>query len=76
MTTNHPNPTPCVRCADDIYPPQRAMLGYTTCMTCGEVEARGVKHTVGFIPKSNYVYVSPRSLDLLKAANPKRQQEC
>lgn len=65
----------CLTCGDDIYPPQRSLLGYTTCLHCGEEKAREVKHTIGFIPKSNYVYISPRSLGLLKATNPKRQQE-
>jgi hypothetical protein len=41
---------------------RRSMLGYATCMECGEVEARQVKHCIVPMPKSNYIVVSDVSL--------------
>lgn len=41
---------------------RRSMLGYATCMECGEVEARQVKHCIVPMPKSNYIVVSDLSL--------------
>jgi hypothetical protein len=41
---------------------RRSMLGYKTCMTCGENEARQVKHCIVPMPKSNYIVVSDVSL--------------
>ena len=37
------------------YDNRRAQLGYTTCVTCGEKEARQRKHTVVPLHKSNYM---------------------
>lgn len=72
MTPRPPTLTcPCRR----PVPARRAALGYTTCLPCGEKQAHLVKHTTLAMPKSNYVYVSPQALHLLKQANPKRQQE-
>jgi hypothetical protein len=45
-------------------------MGYVTCMPCGEVEARKVRHTIAPLNKSNYIVVSDR--DMLKQLNPKR----
>ena len=36
----------------------RVSLGYDTCLVCGEIEARKVKHTVVPMHKSNYIVVS------------------
>jgi ribosomal protein L37AE/L43A len=47
----------CALCNDDINP-KRVALGYDTCLRCGEVEARKVKHTVVPLHKSNYIVVS------------------
>jgi len=49
----------------------RAALGYSTCLTCGEREARSVKHTVA-IPFSKGAYQLITNPDLLKQTNPKR----
>lgn len=54
------------RCGDDV-PAKRAALGYRTCLSCGEVAARQVKHTVAPLPKSNYVLFT--DLELLKGLN-------
>ena len=56
----------CFKCADDIDE-QRWMLGYRVCMHCGEIMARGRKHTIVPMAKSNYVVVT--NLDLLKGLN-------
>ena len=48
------------RCRDCnvIIQQGRVSLGYDTCLVCGEVEARKVKHTVVPMHKSNYIVVS------------------
>lgn len=48
----------------------RLALGYTTCLWCGELEAKKVKHTIAPLNKSNYVLVT--DLTMLKQLNPKR----
>ena len=40
---------------------RRSMLGYATCMPCGEVEARQVKHTIAPLHKSNYIVITNRA---------------
>ena len=47
----------CKLC-DAIIPIGRFKLGYDTCLDCGEVEARKVRHTVVPLHKSNYIVVS------------------
>ena len=49
----------CVRCGDYVAP-ERAALGFRLCMSCGEKEARGVRHCVVPLHKSNYVLVTDR----------------
>lgn len=51
----------CRQCGNAI-PTRRSMLGYATCLDCGEVEARQVKHCIVPMPKSNYIVVSDLSL--------------
>lgn len=41
---------------------RRGMLGYKTCLDCGEADARKVKHCIVPMPKSNYIVVSDVSL--------------
>lgn len=50
---------------------RRYSLGYRTCLPCGEIEARRVKHTIA-IPytKGAYQYIS--NAELMKQTNPKR----
>ena len=56
----------CVDCQSDIADARYA-LGYKTCMSCGEQEARSYKHTIVPMPKSNYIVVT--DLELLKGLN-------
>jgi ribosomal protein L37AE/L43A len=37
-------------------------LGLRTCMSCGEAQAKQVKHTIVPMPKSNYIVVTDPSL--------------
>jgi len=39
----------------------RAELGYDTCTTCGEMEARRVRHTVVPMHKSNYIPITNKA---------------
>jgi ribosomal protein L37AE/L43A len=48
---------PCIVC-DSLYPKDRAALGYSTCMRCGEVLAKQRKHTVAPMHKSNYMLIT------------------
>jgi len=48
----------------------RYKLGYKTCLTCGEIAAKEVKHCIAPLNKSNYYYIS--SMETLKQLNPKR----
>jgi len=40
----------------------RYKLGFYTCLDCGEVHARKVKHCVVPMPKSNYILVTDMSM--------------
>lgn len=50
----------CMKCrkCDEHITIRRVELGYSTCLTCGEAEAKQVIHTVVPMHKSNYVVVS------------------
>jgi len=55
------------------FPAARARLGYTTCLSCGDRQARTLQFCVVPMNKSNYVVVSnPAELTML---NPKRVGE-
>ena len=56
----------CIRCGDEVKP-ERYELGYHTCLSCGEHEARSYKHCIVPMPKSNYIVVT--DLELLKGLN-------
>jgi len=58
----------CVQCGGDVAP-RRADLGYLTCLTCGDREARSVRHTVVPMNKSNYTVIT--NLTELAQLNPK-----
>ncbi len=47
----------CRKCNTPITS-KRAELGYSTCLTCGEAEAKQVVHTVVPMHKSNYVVIT------------------
>jgi hypothetical protein len=59
----------CVECGGFIAH-ARYKLGYNTCLQCGEIAAKNVKHTIAPLNKSNYYYIS--SMEILKQLNPKR----
>ena len=59
----------CLRCGDEV-PDGRAMLGYDSCLPCGEHYARKRKHCIVPMNKSNYMVVSDP--EMLKQLNPKR----
>jgi hypothetical protein len=64
--------TPCA-CCGLLYPTARAELGYDTCTTCGELEARRVRHTVVPLNKSGYMaYSAEAARTIVKQLNPKR----
>lgn len=57
----------------NLYPAARAKLGYTTCLPCGDRQARTVTFCTVPMNKSNYVVISnPAELTML---NPKRTGE-
>lgn len=57
----------CSCCHFGTVPLGRYKLGYSTCLPCGEQQAKEVKHTVVPMPKSNYILVTDKSL--LKGLN-------
>lgn len=60
------------RCGGDIHP-KRVALGYRTCLSCGDKQARAVTFCTVPMNKSNYVVVSNPTE--LKQLNPKRVGE-
>ena len=59
-TKRHLTTAPCALCGL-LYPLARAELGYDTCTTCGEMEARRVRHTVVPMHKSNYIPITNKA---------------
>lgn len=57
----------CPVCHIEDIPIKRYKLGYRTCLTCGEAQAKKVKHTIAPMPKSNYMLFT--DLSLLKGLN-------
>jgi len=58
----------CRQC-ENWYPDERFNIGYETCKSCGEIEAKKVKHTIAPMHKSNYMVIS--NLEDLKGINNK-----
>lgn len=50
----------CVKCQMEEVAAKRVEAGFITCLRCGEVDARKVRHTVVPMHKSNYVVISDR----------------
>jgi len=67
---NEDNRYLCTKCYGGYVPHARWRLGYSTCLPCGDLVAKEVKHTVAPINKSNYMYISDPQM--LKQLNPKR----
>ena len=57
----------CTACHIEEVAAKRSEAGYRTCLRCGEVAAKQVRHTIVPMHKSNYVVVSDRAL--LKCLN-------
>jgi len=49
----------CRKCQRE-FDSRRALVGYVTCLPCGEVEAKGIKHCIVPMHKSNYVVITDR----------------
>ena len=60
----------CTCCYAERIPPARAKLGYRTCLSCGEKDAKKVKHCAVPLNKSNYMLVTDKAI--LTQLNPKR----
>ena len=58
----------CKNCHADIAD-ARHQLGYTTCLDCGDIDAKRVVHCIAPMHKSNYVVIS--NLEDLKGINNK-----
>lgn len=58
-----------VACGEEVDA-RRVVLGYQTCLRCGDVEAKQRKFTIAPINKSNYMMIT--NPELLKQLNPKR----
>ena len=58
------------RCCGGEYSYERWVIGYKTCMSCGESIARQKKHTIAPMNKSNYMLITDSAT--LKQLNPKR----
>jgi RNA polymerase-binding transcription factor DksA len=53
----------CNECDEPITPQARAELGYTTCLSCGDKQARATVRTVAPMHKSNYMlFTDPADL--------------
>ena len=52
----------CVKCQMEEVAAKRVEAGFITCLRCGEVDARRVRHTVVPMAKSNYIVVTDRTI--------------
>ena len=59
----------CRECGESFLPVKRAELGYTTCLPCGDKQARATVRTVAPMHKSNYMLFT--NLEDLKGINNK-----
>jgi hypothetical protein len=50
----------CLTCYSERIPPARANLGYKTCLSCGDKQAKATIRTVAPMHKSNYVLITNR----------------
>ena len=62
----------CTTCYAERVPPARAKLGYRSCLTCGDKQAKTVKHTIAPMHKSNYMLFT--NMEDLKGINNKGGQ--
>lgn len=57
----------CNRCYAEFVEDERVVLGYLSCLPCGEKQAKRTRHCIVPMAKSNYIVVSDR--ELLKGLN-------
>jgi ribosomal protein L37AE/L43A len=50
----------CNRCHADFVEDERVVLGYLSCLPCGEKAAKQRKHTIVPMHKSNYMVITDR----------------
>jgi len=58
----------CNRCYAEFVEDERVVLGYLSCLPCGEEQAKRKKHTIVPMHKSNYVPITNRE-DLMGINN-------
>lgn len=58
----------CNRCYGEFVEDERVVLGYLSCLPCGEKQAKQKKHTIVPMHKSNYVPITNRE-DLMGINN-------
>lgn len=58
----------CVSCYRETVDERRWVLGYHTCMTCGDKIAKAVNHTIAPLHKSNYMVIT-NHVDLIGLNN-------
>lgn len=61
----------CIVCGDIVIH-ERWALGYKVCLSCGEIAARQVRHTIAPMHKSNYMLIT--DLADLRGINNKQQR--
>lgn len=59
----------CIYCYAEFVEDERVVLGYLSCMPCGEAQAKKRKHTVVPLHKSNYIV--PANREELRGINNK-----
>ena len=60
MLCTQENAMECIKCGK-YYSRARYLLGWFTCLECGETEAKAKKHTVVPLHKSNYIVPANRA---------------
>lgn len=61
----------CTKCYGGYVPEGRWRLGYSTCLPCGDLQAKekAAKRTIAPAHKGNYMFIT--NMDDLKDLNPK-----
>ena len=59
----------CIICGGEVAH-ERWALGYKTCLPCGEIASKKIKHCIVNMNKMAYMVVT--DLEILKQLNPKR----
>lgn len=70
---NEDNRYLCTKCYGGYVPHARWRLGYSTCLPCGDLDAKNTRHTIVPVAKSNYMVVT--DLTMLSGLNKYASQE-